>query len=102
MLEGKWNFVSYIKNHHRSGNDNIITTTASSGDYVNFFRDGKLLLRLLSFEDNSTYTVLSNNKILFYGDTFDIKTIDATQFTLIKRDVVSTIEYYEETYNFQK
>ncbi len=102
MLEGKWNFVTYIKNHHRSGNDNINTTTASSGDYVNFLTDGKLLLRLLSFEDNSTYTVLSNNKILFYGDTFDIKTIDANQLVLIRRDVVSTTEYHEETYNFKK
>jgi len=103
MLEGKWMFVSKTINHHYLDKDNINITPASSGDYFSFTTDGKLLLRLLGFDDNSTYSILPNNKILLYGaDTFDIKTLSATQLILYRKDVVAAENYYEETYTFQK
>ncbi len=83
--------------------DNVNTTSASSGDYISFTTDGKLVLRILSFDDNSTYSILPNNKILLYGaDAFDIKTLSATQLILYRKDVISAEDYYEETYTFQR
>ncbi len=103
MLEGKWMFVDHNRNHHYANKDNINTTSASSGDYIGFTTDGKLVLRLLNFDDNSTYSILPNSKILLYGvDAFDIKTLSPTQLILYQKDVVSAEDFYEEIYTFQK
>ena len=103
MLGGKWVFVSYTRNHHTADKDNISTTPASSGDYVTFGSDGKLQLRLLGYDDVSTYSVLAAGKLIFYGpDVFDIKTLSATELRLYKKDVISTKDYIEETYVFTK
>ncbi len=103
MLEGKWMFVNHTRNHHYSNKDDINTTSASSGDYISFTLDDKLILRLLNFDDNSTYSVLPGNKILLYGvDAFDIKTLSATQLIFYRKDVVYAEDYYEEIYTFQR
>ena len=103
MVEGKWMFINYTTNHHYAHKDNIKTTPASPGDYVSFAMDGKLILRLLNFDDNSTYSVLPNNKILLYGaDIFDIRTLSATELILHRKDVVGSEDYYEETYSFRR
>lgn len=103
MLAGKWVFVSYTRNHHTSDKDNLSTTPASAGDYVTFALDGKLQLRLLGYDDVSTYSVRATDKLTFYGpDVFDIKTLSATELRLYRKDVISTTDYVEETYVFTK
>jgi hypothetical protein len=103
LLTAKWMFVNYTTNHHYANNDNLNITSASLGDYMSFTGDNKLILRLLNFDDVSTYSVLPNNRIILYGVyAFDIKTLSATQLVLYQKNVVSTEDYYEETYTFQK
>ncbi|MEJ7912748.1 MAG: hypothetical protein WKF70_06315 [Chitinophagaceae bacterium] len=103
MLEGKWVFASYTKNNHRSSRDNVSSTSGSPGDYVTFANDGKVMLRLLGYDDVSTYSVRANNKLLFYGpDVFDIKTLSASRLELYRKDIISTTDYTEETFVFTR
>ncbi len=96
-------FVNYTKKHHYFDKDNVNSTSASPGDYISFAMDGKMVLRLLNVDDNSSYSVLPNNRILLYGaDAFVIKTLSATQLILYRKDVVAAENYYEDIYTFQK
>lgn len=102
-LQSRWTFLNYTTNNYYSNSDHLNTISGTAGDYLEFVSGGRLYLRLLSFTDTSTYSVISNNRIVFDNtDTFDIKTLTESQLVLYNKKVYPKGEYQEQTYNLQK
>lgn len=85
MLQNNWNLVSIHDIQYVGASTTIVDTTISyglPGDYVNFNSNGKAYYRISGSYDTVNYSLLSDTKMLFDGDTFTVNTLTTTDMVM--------------------
>ena len=101
-VQHNWTLVSIIDNSHDASGDNIVTTAAVSGDFMNFNTNGTATFQIDATPGTSSYSIVSDTQILLATETFTIKTLTSTQLVLYIKDVISATDYDEETINLKR
>ena len=101
-VQHNWTLVSVVDNSHDANGDNIDTTAAVSGDFMNFSSNGTVSLQVGGQPGTVSYSMVSDTQLLFATETFTIKTLTDTQLVLYIKDAISATDYDEETINLQR
>jgi hypothetical protein len=102
-LQGKWGLV----NTHYLEVDNGATVfediyTGIAADYIDFRKDNKVYSYIDGSSDTSAYQLLSNNKVVILGDTYDIQSLSAASAKLYQKDSLNANTYTEITINLKR
>jgi hypothetical protein len=102
-LQAKWKIQSVVENDFYLGSAHITTTTGTT-DYADFRGDGKLYSYSQGFYDTSAYGIISDTKMWIdvNTDVYDIQALTDTQLKLYLKEVYSSTEYTETTFNCSK
>jgi hypothetical protein len=95
-LVGKWKFVSVV---YKSANFSE-TINGSTGDYMDFKKDGKLEFRFQGETETIDYTI-SGSKVLFDGSTYSITNLTSSAASLYNTEG-SGSDKFEQTVNLKK
>lgn len=83
-IQNKWSIVSVMDYNYVGASttlDYIDTTyVGTSADYIEFRADNKTYGFVAGGFDTSQYTILSDTKMLFDGDTFTINNLTSSDF----------------------
>jgi len=101
-VQHNWTLVNVVDNSHDANGDNIQTTTAASGDFMDFKSNGTVSFQIDGQPGTVSYSMVSDTQLLFATETFTIKTLTDTQLVLYIKDVVSATDYDEETINLSR
>lgn len=102
-IQAKWQLDNYYENDHFSGVDHFKTITGTSADYYDFRTDGKVYFSFGGYSDISTYSLISDTKLLIDGtDNYDIKTLTTNSFIIYGKDAAANGDFLEATYTFKK
>jgi hypothetical protein len=101
-LQHNWTLVSIIDNSHDASGDDIVTTTATAGDFMNFNANGTATFQFDATPGTVSYSIISDTEILLATETFTVKTLTNTQLVLYVKDVISATDYDEETINLKR
>jgi hypothetical protein len=103
-ITGSWKFVSAAYNYFNGTTSSPSSNNGIAGDYYDFRADGKVYLQEGGVKDTVAYSILSDNKIKFDGDDFDVKVLTDNQFVLYNKYVYpnAPTKYDETTYNLSK
>ena len=95
-LVGKWKFVSLV---YKSANFSE-TLNGSTGDYMDFKKDGTLEFRFQGETETIDYTI-SGSKVLFDGSTYSITNLTSSAASLYNTEG-SGSDKFEQTVNLKK
>jgi hypothetical protein len=101
-LQYNWTIVNYVENYHDASGDNIETTNASTGDFMNFGANATMTFQIYGQTGTGPYSLTSDTQLLIAAGTFTIKTLNDTQLVLYSKEVYSSTEYDEVTINLTK
>ena len=96
-VQHNWTLINVVDNSHDANGDNIQTTTAASGDFMDFNSNGTVSFQIDGQQGTVSYSMVSDTQLLFATETFTINTLTDTQLVLYIKDVISATEYDEET-----
>ncbi len=100
-LQHKWTVLSIVEHDHINGEDETDTTPGEAGDYIEFQSNGQATFYLDGETQNVAYSLQSDNKILFGGATFDIKSLTDNSLILYSKEQDGA-DYYEITINLSR
>jgi hypothetical protein len=95
-LVGKWKLVSLV---YKSANFSE-TINGSTGDYMDFKKDGTLEFRFQGETETIDYTI-SGSKVLFDGSTYSITNLTSSAASLYNTEG-SGSDKFEQTVNLKK
>ncbi len=102
-LQHKWTIVNLIINYHDISGDDVQTTPAALGDFIDFNSNGTTYTsKSGGSSGNGTYSLISDTQISIDGDTSTIKTLTSSQFVIYLKEVYSASEYAELTINLKR
>lgn len=101
-VQHSWTLVNVVDNSHDANGDNIQTTAATSGDFMDFKSNGTVSFQIGGQPGTVSYSMVTDTQLLFATETFTIKTLTDTQLVLYIKDAISATDYDEETINLQR
>jgi hypothetical protein len=103
-ITGSWKFINVTYNFFYGATSHLTSYDGITGDYFDFRADGKVYLQVRGNKDTAAYSILSDNKIKFDGDDFDIKVLTENQFIIYNKDIDprTPTDYQESTYTLAK
>ncbi len=101
-VQHNWTLIDVVDNSHDASGDNITTTNAIAGDFMNFNSNGTVTFQIDGQRDSASYSMVSDTQILLATETFTIKTLTDSQLVLYIKDVISATDYDEETINLKR
>jgi hypothetical protein len=101
---GNWKVNSITSKQVFNGNTTNYPYTGIATDFMDFRADGKIYWNLGGTKDTSAYTIISESKLQFDGDEFDIKVLTDKQMSLFNKTTEpnNPADYYETTFNLGK
>jgi hypothetical protein len=104
-IQQKWNLSSVIDIEYIGSSttiDNIDTLVLGApGDYADFRADNKVYISVTGEFDTLPYSILSDSKIVFDDQLFDISKLTTSQFEMKFSERIDT-PYYDEIINFKR
>ncbi len=95
---GKWNVTNTVNNSFYNNTAHVTTQNGIAGDYADFRADGNVYSKDGTYLDTAAYSITVDNKLVYDGETFDIRTLTDNQFVLYSKYVYpNTPANYEET-----
>jgi hypothetical protein len=101
-LQHRWTVNTIIENDRIDGEDNIETTVAEPGDYMEFTEGGTVNLRLESTDLSIPYSVSSEDRIVLGGEPFDIRTLNKSTLVLYRKEMEDVNNFSEVTINMSR
>ena len=100
-VQHNWTLVNVIDNSHDASGDSMDTTTAMTGDYMNFNSNGTVTLQIDGSPATSSYSIVKDS-LLLATQAYSIKVLTDNQFVLYAKEATSATEYDEETINLKR
>jgi hypothetical protein len=101
-IQHRWTINSYTNNERIDGEDNMITTVAEPGDFMDFTSSGTANLRLEGTDLSLPYSVTSEDKLTLGGEPFEIRTLNNSTLVLYNIDTQDANNYSETTINMSR
>lgn len=100
-IAAKWSLAGEIYRDSTAAGITTNTRAGLAGEYVDFRTDGKYYSFVSTTYDTGMYKILSDSKIVFDGDTADIKVLTDNDFTFYNK-YQDGFGSYESTINLKK
>ena len=98
----KWDFEKFVYNENFGGTAATDTTLALPGEYAEFRDDNKVYAYSPAIgNDTSSYSIIGTTAIVIDSDTFQIRTLTATQFVIFSRFVYGS-DFEEEEIHLRR
>lgn len=102
-LQGQWTVENTIVKEYTNGTLTNTETIPSDGTKINFQAGGNLVVSEPGSPDESTpYSIKAGSKVEFYGETYEIRNLTATNVTLFIRRDLSLNDYNEVFINLKR
>ena len=103
-IQAKWTHASTAALYYYNGASNTFNFVGQPGEYFDFRGDGKVYFYMGGSYDTTTYGMINDNQVWMNANTdiYDIKVLTSTDLQLYRKEVVSPIEYNENTINLKK
>jgi outer membrane lipoprotein-sorting protein len=101
---GIWKINNIVYKEIYNGTTNNSSYNGIVTDVMDFRADGKIYWNFSGVKDTSVYSILSDSKLQFDGDQFDIRTLTDNQMSLYNKDISTSnpANTFESTYNLSK
>lgn len=102
-LTGKWNVETFVVKSYEYGVLQNSNTTPGNGATFDFQTNNNLVITIPGFPvENYTYAIQPGNKVVFDGETFEIRNLTSTSVTLFMREDQTPDEYDELYINLKR
>ena len=102
-LTGKWNVENYVIKSYENGVLQNTNTTPGNGTTFDFQTNNNLVITMPGLPvENYTYAIQPGNKVVFDGETFEIRNLTSTSVTLYIREDYAQGEYDELFINLKR
>ena len=102
-LTGKWNVENILVMSYENGALQNTNTTPGNGATFDFQTNNNLVISMPGFPvENYTYAIQPGNKVVFDGETFEIRNLTSTSVTLFIREDYAPGEYDELYINLKR
>lgn len=102
-LTGKWNVENVLIMSYENGVLQNTNTTLGNGATFDFQNNGNLVIAIPgSPAESYPYTIQTGNKVVFDGETFEIRNLTNTSVTLFMREDYAQGEYDELSINLKR
>ncbi len=102
-LMGKWNVENILILSYENGVLQNTNTTPGNGATFDFQTNNNLVITMPGFPvENYTYAIQPGNKVVFDGETFEIRNLTSTSVTLFIREDYAPGEYDELYINLKR
>jgi hypothetical protein len=96
-VQAKWTLNVIAANDFYNNTAHPFNFNGLAGDYIDFRTDNKAYERIGGSLDTVGYSISSDSKIVYDGDTYDIKTLTENQFIIYNKTTSTTSNNYDET-----
>lgn len=102
-LQGQWTVENTIVKEYANGTLTNTETIPADGTKIDFQAGGNLVVSEPGSPDESTpYSIKAGSKVEFYGETYEIRNLTATNVTLFIRRDLTLNEYNEVFINLKR
>ena len=102
-IKGKWTVDNFGYKEYVNNTVTSTTTVPGSGTALDFQDNGNVVITFaMATPESYRYTMITDSKVEFDGDTYEIRNLTATSVTLFTREDFAPGEYDELSINLKK